>query len=73
MLGPGLEWRSVESSNLAAVAWQGGALYVRFHSRAIWRYESVPEAMYLALVAAKSKGSYFHHQVKKTHAGTRVG
>ena len=65
-----VHWRRVESSNLESVGWDGnGNLYVRFketkysRARTYW-YKGVPESVYQGLLAAPSKGKYFHANVR---------
>jgi hypothetical protein len=66
-----MRWVFVLSSNLAAVAYEPGTgrLWVRFHNpgRQGGRgyYDGVPEAVYRALLAAPSKGSYHYWSIRQ--------
>lgn len=68
-----LDWKTPRSSNIAAVAWQAAALYVRFHSGAVWRYDGVPEAVFTGMLGSRSKGQFFHYQIKGKYPETKVG
>ena len=65
----------VESSTLATVGYDEGGelLQLEFRSRAIYRYSAVPGAVYEALLAATSKGSYFNHAIRGRYRFVRVG
>lgn len=65
-------WTVVASSNLSSVAFfegrestAGNVLGVRFRSGAEYHYMGVPRGVYLALLAAPSKGTYLDRHVKK--------
>jgi len=57
----------VESSNLASVGYDSvtSTLEIEFHSGAIYQCFAVPQEIYDGLMNAASKGSYFHHNIKK--------
>lgn len=61
-----VEPRGVESSLLATVAYDGSesVLRLEFRDGAIYSYFAVPAAIYEALLAADSKGSYFNRQIR---------
>lgn len=54
----------VESSNLKAIGRIENALYVEFHSGAIYRYHNVPNDVYDKLMEAESKGKAFNQLIK---------
>lgn len=56
-------WTMVKSSNLAAVGMRQHALFVRFRSGAVYRYARLA-IHYESLLAAESKGQYFHRHVR---------
>lgn len=60
-----LEWVQVVSTNLAAVAWDGEDLWVRFLDGRTYCYLRVPQDVYLGLLRADSKGQYLDRNVKK--------
>ncbi|MDE2100620.1 MAG: KTSC domain-containing protein [Patescibacteria group bacterium] len=64
-----MEWISVKSSNLAAVAYDKDEkeLHVRFLSGAVGYYRNVPRAKWLGLQAANSKGGFVNQHVKPQH------
>ena len=57
----------VSSSNLRAVGYENGTLYVSFHSGGMYSYSGVPEAVYRSLMTAGSKVSYFAAHIKNTY------
>lgn len=57
----------VSSSNLSAVGYENGTLYVSFHSGGLYSYSGVPESVYRGLMSAGSKGSYFAAYIKKSY------
>ena len=56
----------VASSNLAAVGYDSASqqLYIQFHSGGTYVYSGVTDDLYQSLMAAASKGSFFHHHIK---------
>lgn len=62
----------VSSSNLAAVGYENGVLYIRFHSGGLYAYSHVPEQVYLDLMHASSLGSYFHTHIKDIYPYHKV-
>ncbi len=62
----------VRSSNLKAVGWHEGVLYVRFHSGRTWSYMEVPEEKYKAMLAAKSVGKLFASQIRLFHEAVMI-
>jgi KTSC domain len=56
-----LDWQSVESKLLAAVAYVAPRriLYLRFHSGEVYRYFTFPAEQYQEFLDADSKGRYF--------------
>lgn len=67
-----LNWSDVESSNLAAVAYQANELFVRFKNGNVFRYDRVPAAIYDGLLGAESKGQYFNAEIKGKYASNQV-
>jgi len=65
----------VASSTLATVGYDEGGelLQLEFCSRAVYRYFAVPAAVHEALLAAKSKGSYFNQTIRGRYRFVRVG
>ncbi len=61
-----MQWVSVTSSDLSAVAYEDSTatLFVQFHSGGAYSYSGVPRAVYDGLLAAGSKGQYFHAHIK---------
>lgn len=62
----------VISSNLAAVGYEGGSLYITFHSGHTYRYDDVPQHVYDGLMSAPSHGKYFHAYIKNVYHYTRL-
>lgn len=57
-----LEWHDVFSSNVEAVAYSDGQLYVRFGS-GTYEYDGVPEDIYEGVFSAQSVGRYLRDTV----------
>jgi len=59
----------VESSNLKSVGYDQSSniLEIEFLSGGIYQYFKVPSQIYLALMKATSKGSYFHKNIKEQY------
>lgn len=54
----------VESSNVAAVGYDNGALFVEFHGSGTYRYDKVPRELYDEFLAAESAGRFFAANVR---------
>lgn len=59
-----MQWQSVISSNLSAVAYEAPTLYVRFKTGATYAYDGVPANVHAGLMSASSHGSYLASHVK---------
>lgn len=53
----------VQSSNVAAIGYEDGALYVRYKGGAVYRYANVPLHLYEALLRAPSVGQFLRSMV----------
>ncbi len=62
----------VSSSNLSAVGYENGTLYVSFNSGSMYSYSGVPESVYNNLMSASSKGSYFATYIRKSYPYRRI-
>ena len=56
----------VVSSNLASVGYSAldSVLEIEFHSGGVYQCYAVPESIYLELIVAPSKGTYFHEAIR---------
>jgi hypothetical protein len=65
----------VESSNIAAIAFDGDShtLRVRFVSGDVWEYDDVSQQKHKGLMGAASVGKYFNSQIRGSHPGRKVG
>lgn len=65
---------AVQSSDLASVGYDPTTrtLEILFRSGGLYEYYSVPEAVHAALLAAPSKGRFFHARIKGVYAYRRV-
>ncbi len=61
----------VASSNLSAVGYEKGTLYVSFNSGGLYSYDGVPETVYRGLMTAASHGSYFAAHIKNSYRYTK--
>lgn len=57
-------YSDVQSSNIRAVGWGDGTLFVAFHHGGVYRYSDVPESIYDSLRNAPSVGKYFNQEIK---------
>ena len=66
---------SVASSNLASVGYDPATqtLEIEFLSRSVYQYYNVPENIYRQLMAAGSKGKFFHQYIRNVYPYSRVG
>lgn len=63
----------VSSSNISAIGYDDGNLYVSFHSGGLYVYFNVPISVYHSLMSASSHGSYLAHHVKGVYRYQRIG
>jgi hypothetical protein len=55
----------VQSSLLASIGYSANAtLELQFRSGSLYRYFAVPQAVYVGLIAAESKGAYFNRNIR---------
>lgn len=54
----------ISSSNIDAVAYSLGNLFIRFHSGGVYSYDKVPFAIYDGIRTAESAGKFFHRFIK---------
>lgn len=64
--------KAVTSSNIAAIGYNSNemTLFVRFHSGALYRYDGVPQADWVAFNAADSKGQHLNKSIKPRYKAT---
>ena len=62
----------VESSNVQAVGWNDGILFVQFKNDSIYQYDNVPEDEFQGLVNAESVGRYLNTNIKGNYNYTKV-
>ena len=69
-----MNWVSVSSSHMAAVAYDPGesSLFVRFTDGGVYKYHNVPEHIHAGLMSASSHGSYLAARVKNVYRYTRL-
>jgi len=64
----------IASSAIASVAYSPDAsLEVEFTHGALYRYFAVPQSVFNALLAAKSKGAYFSTSIRSCFPYVRLG
>lgn len=56
----------VQSSNIDSVGYDSeeNILQIKFKSGGIYNYHNVPKRIYTTLLAAPSKGKFFHQEIK---------
>ena len=62
----------VESSNIAAVGYEGNVLTVAFKNGSVYTYAGVPLTIYQSLLNAPSKGQYLAKEIKGKFPHTNV-
>ena len=64
----------VKSSNLKSIGYDQSSniLEIEFLSGGIYQYFKVPNQVYLALMKATSKGSYFYRNIKEQYNYNRI-
>ncbi|MYH90940.1 MAG: KTSC domain-containing protein [Gammaproteobacteria bacterium] len=70
-----MQRHSVASSNLASVGYDVATqtLEIEFLSRSVYQYYNVPEIIHTQLMAAGSKGKFFHQYIRNAYPYSRVG
>lgn len=68
------EFASVTSSNIDAVKYEPAdkRLQVRFKSGSTYEYDNVPQSKHQQLLGAKSKGKYFHKNIRNNYTYRRL-
>jgi len=58
---------TVDSSNIMSIGYDGDVevLEVEFKGEKVYQYHDVPETVYMEFAASKSKGSFFHENIRK--------
>ena len=61
-----MDRQRVRSSNVRSIGYDAtsSTLEVEFNSGGVYQYSSVPEAVYVALMRASSKGHYLNDHIK---------
>lgn len=67
-----MNWVPVSSSNLNAVAYENGILYIQFKSGSIYSYDNVPQSVYQELMSASSHGKYFSAYIRNSYPYRRI-
>ena len=57
----------VNYSNLEAVGYESGILYISFHHGGAYCYYDVPVHIYRELMQADSHGKYFHANIRNVY------
>ena len=69
-----MERQQISSSDIRLVGYdnQSQILEIEFYSGGIYQYFDVPASVYLALMNATSKGTYFHKHIKEIYKYKRI-
>ena len=62
----------VSSSDLSAVGYENGILYIRFHGGQLYCYYDVPVYVYQQLMSASSHGKYFAANIRNVYRYDRL-
>lgn len=59
-------WTKVSSSNIQAIRYNpsSGGMQIRFHDSGTYEFYDVPGTVYVGLLAASSKGRFFHNEIR---------
>jgi hypothetical protein len=60
------------STVIAAIHYDKGILKIVFVSGTVYHYLDVPEEVYMAMKASKSKGIYFNQHIKDKYAFEKI-
>ncbi len=65
---------TADSSSIACVAYspQSRTLEIEFRNGARYRYFEVPREAFKEILAAESKGRYFHRSIRRSYAYERI-
>ena len=66
---------TVQSSNLASVGYDPSVqtLEIQFNHGGIYQYHGVPEGIYIDLINAPSKGTFFAQRIRNSFSFIKVG
>ena len=69
-----MDRQHVSSSDLKSMGYDKGSmtLEIEFNSGGIYQYSNVPESVYMGLMGAASKGTYFHQHIKENYRYRRI-
>lgn len=67
-----LSWITVESSNVNAVAYADGELFVEYRGGGTYVYATVPEHVFEALRQSDSTGRFMNAEIKPHYACRRL-
>jgi KTSC domain-containing protein len=59
-----MQLQIVNSSAIRAVGYDGHALTVEFHNGKIYDHRGVPYSVYVSLMRASSKGTYYNQHIR---------
>lgn len=68
-----MEFKTVESSNIYSIGYDGKDLYVRFMRSGMYKYLSVPQDVVSDLMDADSKGKFLNMNIKNNFEFEKVG
>lgn len=68
-----MEFTDLESSNIAAAAYESNKLYVKFKNGSIYSYEGVSKSVFRELCEASSVGKYFAAHIKNNYSFVKEG
>lgn len=60
-----MERKTVKSSMIVSIGFQGRTLEVEFNDRSIYQYDNVPEYIYTNMMNAESKGTFFWDNIRR--------
>lgn len=66
--------KDVDSSMIKRVthAEADNRLYVEFHDGSVYEFQNAPIKLFRAIIRAKSKGKYFHHNIRPVYPYRKV-
>jgi len=66
---------SIDSSMMLSIGYDPGTsiLEIEFKGGEIWQYFDFPETIWYEFESSDSKGGFFHREIKKQYAESRIG
>lgn len=64
--------KPIRSSNIEAVGYESGALYIQLRSGRVYKHTGVPEDLFRNMISASSPGNYYRGFIETMYQRTQV-